>query len=220
MLDLKQETTVMRSEIDVLKSKSDNMEGAVARMTDLEATMNNMEKRMDEKLDFLMKTVAYQQGMLEATDARFRATHIIITGVAENEDTLGVTDKDRILKIIKKTKAFTSENLGDFHVKRIGDSQQQRSWPRALHVTLDSHDKQRKILECAKNLKGDPAYARIYIKKDKHPTVRFEQNRLRKKEKEEKEKPENRGRTITYDHKRRVLLKDNRVIDRFCPSFR
>ena len=74
-------------------------------------------------------------------------------------------------------------------------------------------------MEHAKNLKGVSDCERIYIK-DTHPTVRFEQNRLRKIEKEEKEKPQNRGLKITYDHNNRVLLKEGRIIDRFCPSFR
>ena len=44
-------------------------------------------------------------------------------------------------------------------------------------------------------------------------------NRLKKKEKEEKDNPDNAGSTIRYDYKKRELLKDNKFIDRFCPSF-
>ena len=57
-------------------------------------------------------------------------------------------------------------------------------------------------------------------RKNKHPTVRHEQNRLRKRKKEEKGKSENTNYTIRYDYKRRVLLRNNQVIDRFYPSFR
>ena len=60
---------------------------------------------------------------------------------------------------------------------------------------MDCHDKQRKILENAKNLKEVPEYGRIYIRKDTHPTVRVEQNRLRKIEKE-KAKPQNTGKKL------------------------
>ena len=159
--------------------------------------------------------------MLETTDAKFKGSQVIIYGVKEDDDTLGESDELRIQKIIEETKAFQNETVGTIQSRRIGTSPSQPGDPpRALHVTLENPVQQRKLLDNAKNLGSVDGFKKIYIKKDRHPTVRFEQNRLRKKEKEEKAKPENQGRIIRYDHKKRVLLKDDVVIDRFCPSFR
>ena len=209
----------MRNEIEDLRMRLAIAEGAGTQVAVLEKKVDLMQKEMDEKMSYLSKAATYHQGMLESTDARFRATHLIIHGVPENEDTLGENDKDRVINIIGKTKALNGP-VGDIKIKRLGVLSDTQSWPRALHVTLINHEQQVKILENAKNLKNESGCAKVYIKKDTHPTVRHEQNRLRKREKEERGKPENTNCTIRYDYKRRVLLRNNQVIDRFCPSFR
>ena len=210
----------MKTEIEDLKSKLAIAEGAVAQAAGLETKVDNMQQEMEERLQYLAKAVTYQQGMLESTDAKFRATHVIIYGVPEDEITLGDNDRDRVLKVIEETKALINESVGDIKVKRLGELSASQNYPRALHVTLKNHEQQLKILEKAKNLKDVPGCAKVYIKKDLHPTVRHEQSRLRKREKEEKAKSENTGCTIRYDYKQRVLLRNNQIIDRFCPSFR
>ena len=215
---VKEGETQMRNEIEDLKIRLAIAEGAGTQVTVLEKKVDLMQKEMDEKMSYLTKAATYHQGMLESTDARFRATHLIIYGVPENEDTLGDNDKDRVIKIIEKTKALNGP-VGDIKIKRLGVLSETQSWPRALHVTLTNHEQQVKILENAKNLKDESGCAKVYIRKDTHPTVRREQNRLRKREKEEKGKSENTNCTIRYDYKRRVLLRNNQVIDRFCPSF-
>ena len=217
---VKQDAADMRTEINELKARIDNEEGARSHVTDIEARLDRMQEEMNNQMEYLTQTAVYHQGMLESVDARFRGTHVIISGVKENDTTLGATDKEKVLNIIQKTGCLTQANIGDYSVKRLGEIKDGHTWPRALHVTLDSHDKQRKILEHASKLKGVSNCERIYIRKDTHPTVRFEQNRLRKKVKEEKENPQNHGLDINYDHKKRVLLKEGRIIDRFCPSFR
>ena len=62
-------------------------------------------------------------------------------------------------------------------------------------------------------------FNKIYIKKDVHPAVRKENNRLRSREKEEKDKPENVGINFDYDWKNRALLRDGVEIDRYSPQF-
>merc|ERR1712055_566068 len=109
---------------------------------------------MEERLQYLAKTVTYQQGMLGSTDAKFRATHVIIYGVPENESTLGDNDSDRVLKVIEETKALINESVGDIKVKRLGEVPASQNWPRALHVTLKNHEQQLKILDNAKKPEG------------------------------------------------------------------
>ena len=59
----------------------------------------------------------------------------------------------------------------------------------------------------------------VYVMKDVHPAVRKEMARLRQREKDEKEKPENVGVTIVFDWKKRVLLREGSIIDKFSPHF-
>ena len=43
----------------------------------------------------------------------------------------------------------------------------------------------------AKNLNDDSDYARIFIRRDTHPTLHYEANRIRIREREEKADPNN-----------------------------
>ena len=61
--------------------------------------------------------------------------------------------------------------------------------------------------------------SKVYIKKDIHPAIRKENDRLRKREKEEKEKAENVGSDVSYDWKRRVLTRDGVINDRLMLKF-
>ena len=70
-----------------------------------------------------------------------------------------------------------------------------------------------------KTLRDKTGYSNIYIKKDVHPTIRVEQNRLRIKLREQKDLAENRGIEIKYDFKTRLMTRNGVVIDRFNPHF-
>ena len=74
------------------------------------------------------------------------------------------------------------------------------------------------ILEKTRVLKeaGD-VYKNIYVKKDVHPAVRKEWNRLKDAERTEKEKPENQGVEIKLCAKERKLYRGNVVIDSWTP---
>ena len=120
--------------------------------------------------------------------------------------------------MIEPTNAITIEELGEVTVKRLGE-EQRNGRARPLHITLESHDKQWKILKKAKDLRDIPTFKDIYIKKDMHPAIRKELVRLRKREREEKDNPDNRGITIEYDWKARTLKRNNIIIDRFNPHF-
>ena len=62
-------------------------------------------------------------------------------------------------------------------------------------------------------------YKKIFLKKDTHPIVRKEINRLKKREFDEKRSPANEQVTIEYDWQNRVLRRDGVIIDRFMPRF-
>ena len=100
--EVKDDAVNMKADIDELKQKMSDTENAVDQIK----ALKDLQQEMDKKLDFLSKTVTYHQGMLESTDAKFRATHVIIYGVPE-DDTLGETDKDRVENVIEKNKCIT-----------------------------------------------------------------------------------------------------------------
>lgn len=56
------------------------------------------------------------------------------------------------------------------------------------------------------------------MKKDVHPLVRKEFNRLRDVEKREKEKPENQEYDVHYNAIRREVIVNGREVDRFRPA--
>ena len=77
-----------------------------------------------------------------------------------------------------------------------------------------------RILANAKNLKtAGEKFSRIYVKKDVHPGVRKEWQRLREAEAKEKERPENAGCDIRLDTRQRKLYHDGEVIDTWNPQF-
>ena len=139
-------------------------------------------------------------------------------GLSETDDSKGDDDLARAKNVIEKTSAMTIDNIGDIEVKRLGDNNGSGR-ARPLLVTLDDRQKQQKIIQNAKKLNDVTGYSNIYIKKDVHPTIRFEQNRLRRKLKELRDDPSNRGVEIKYDYKTRLMTRDGVVIDRFNPHF-
>ena len=76
------------------------------------------------------------------------------------------------------------------------------------------------IVASAKQLKEmSSPLDKVYVKKDMHPGVRREFNRLRQAEKAERDNPDNAGRNIEYDPIARTLSVDGVIVDRFRSSF-
>ena len=87
-------------------------------------------------------------------------------------------------------------------------------------LTIPQKDMRSRILANAKNLKtAGEKFSRIYVKKDVHPGVRKEWQRLREAEAKEKERPENAGCDIRLDTRQRKLYRDGEVIDTWNPQF-
>ncbi len=82
-------------------------------------------------------------------------------------------------------------------------------------ITLKNPGEKKGILEKAKNLKE---FQKVYIRKDVHPLVNHEFQRLKHVEKEEKENPENMGGNDHYDATSLIVYVDNKVIDMFKPT--
>ena len=219
-------------QLDNIQSTINNIEAKVETHTDMLAKheteindLKNIEQRVvdletvsNDNFEDLYKSLEFMQRYCEGVDARMRGRNLIILGVGENDDNLGTDDIERVTKVLETTNAIPGEELGEIIVKRLGE-EQRPGRARPLHITLESHEKQWKILKKAKDLKNTTGFSDIYIKKDVHPAVRKELARLRKREREEKDNPSNHGVTIVYDWKTRTLKRDGVTIDRFNPSF-
>lgn len=220
--------------IDDIKAGTKNLTENIKSLTDrinvLETAKNQMadsdwhtqSKELDQRLSVSIKEIdkaqIYQQRFIEQMDARSRRNNLVIIGIVEETvaSPLGLKDEDRVLQVIQKTGVSVSmENLT---LKRLGSSGD-RSTPRPLLITLDNHETCKEIVMNAKNLRDVSDCASIFIRRDTHPTLRYEANRIRIREREEKADPRNSNAEIRYDRKERVLLKNGRIIDRFRPSF-
>lgn len=175
-------------------------------------------EQLSGKLDQAYKIIHQQQMFLESLDARDRQRKMVVTGVSEDNSDLGSSDREKIKAILDKT-GYTGELMIDgWDMRRLGQLNANRSRP--ILLVVDNQQTRNAILEKTKNLKGaGPPFSNVYIKKDVHPAVRRELNRLRRREREEREKPENQGTNIRYDSAARVLLRDGIVVDRYAPTF-
>ena len=215
----------MKPAIDDIKSETGNMSN---RIQELEAAKNDISdtsllnklKQLDQKfqdsIQELGQAQVYNQKLLEEMDAVSRRNNLIITGLPEgNVNTeLGSNDIERVECLLQKTGATIHRN--NFRIRRLGRNTTQT---RPILVTLDCHETCREIRINSNKLKEVSGCASIFIRRDIHPTLRYEANRLRIKEREEKAKPENIDASIIYDRKERVLLKDGEIIDKFRPAF-
>ena len=91
-----------------------------------------------------------------------------------------------------------------------------RPYRRPLKVVLANADDRKGVLDNAHRLKdSDTAFRYVYVKKDVHPLVRKELDRLREVTKREKERPENQGKNVRYDFSERKVYVDDVVVDSF-----
>ena len=156
---------------------------------------------------------------------------MIITGLSEDEpldgdqDENGVvikisSDRDKVQQIFTK---IGQGSTGVSNVEKLGQKQTARDGRipiRAVKVSLEEAGSQKLLVTNSKKLKDySEPYNKIFVKKDIHPGVRREFNRLRQSEKTEKDKPENLNRTVEYDHVTRTVTVDGVVVDRFRSSF-
>ena len=209
--EIKEEIAAIKIDHDNHKKRTDSLEGKVARLEHENTT--------------LKETLGSHQCFLESVDFDQRRHNLIITGITESSDELqnetGVVlsnDQDKldyILGVIGQTDIELNK------IQRLGEhSTTPRPWPRPLKVVLKNEADRKKILQTAKHLKtANEQLAKVYIKRDTHPGIRKEMNRLCDIEKKEKGKAENQGRNIRYDYKQRCVMVDNVVIDTYRPSF-
>ena len=210
LIDIRTEMRLMREDINTYKRVTDK------KISDLE-----------EKNDYLTGAMMQHQRFLESLDARQRHGNLILTGLSEHSPLVDGhisvdDDSGKMDLILEKIGApdVIIESVQRLGKPPTGTSGVGEPRSRALKVKLSRAMDQKQVLDKAKKLKeaGD-TFAKIFIKRDMHPQVRREMNRIRQAEKAEKDKAENTGRTVFYDPDLRTLSVDNVIIDRFKPVF-
>ena len=165
-----------------------------------------------------LRAIGYQhQRFLEQIDSRMRESNVVIMGVPDGNLKLKdkSTDKDKYLLIFQQINAG---NINVIEVKRLGEEKADRTRP--ILIRLENRAARDSLIEKAKELKEkEEPFKSIYIKKDIHPMVRKEWKRLNDAETALKNDPNNQGCTIALDPKKRVITKDQVVVDRWQPNF-
>ncbi|KAF0298410.1 hypothetical protein FJT64_004276 [Amphibalanus amphitrite] len=185
--------------------------------------LNKQIQELKKDRDKMAETLSHHQRMLESMDSERRAANVIMTGVPEEQLEAATTDIDKV-KLVLST--IGQQNVEVKSVVRLGAQPQQqdrrpptggaRPYRRPIKVILKNLDDRKDVLDSARRLKtSGAAFRSIYVKKDIHPLVRKEFDRLRGVAKREKDRPENQGKNVRYDHRDRKVYVDDIVIDSF-----
>ena len=220
---LSEDAQKVQDRVGTLETKLDQMHELPAKVEQLDTRIEDIieekvKEKVKEELKDMYEILVSQQKFLEQVDAEKRGRNLVFYGIQEGSTDLGSDDIEKVKKVIEKTKLNNAGDMDNLQVRRLG-AERDDSKPRPLFVSVETHKLRKDILLHAKNLKDEAGCSRIYIKKDIHPCVRKERDRLLKREKEEKQNPANEGINIKYDWDGRVLRRDGVIIDRYRPSF-
>ena len=165
-------------------------------------------QKLKEENSFLIETVGQHQRFLEALDGEKRSQNLIITGVREdiplvesNEpEQSATTDTEKVSLVLKQIGHKDDVTIKE--VFRLGKKKNGTGTrPRPLKIITNHPQERKRVIDDARKLKeAGENFKKIYIKKDTHPVVRKELNRIRQAERDEKRKPENEGREVKYDN--------------------
>ena len=216
-------TTISKNGSDRQNSGiEDKLNEILSELKDLKVERESQRKDIEhlkEENGQISDILMQHQRYLESLEAEKRAENLIITGIPESDlrfnNELYTTDVDKckliFSKIGKADTQFTS-------AERLG--RQDASKNRFVKLKLASPAERKNILENAKKLKEcGETFKRIFIKKDTHPLIRKEFQRIKDVTNFEKQKPENQGKNVRYDHHTRKVMVDDIIVDSFKPSF-
>lgn len=219
--------TSVLAEVKELRKEKRDLGQEVAKLKQENAALLNDVKALKSDKIFITEAVHQHQRFLEAIDGEKRAQNLIITGIPEEtplsdgteEAEDATTDDEKVSMVLKQI--GHEEDVQVIEVSRLGKRRQgPESRPRPLKVVTENPAQRKRVITDAKKLKeAADCFKSIYIKKDVHPIVRRELNRIRQVERDEKRKAENQGRDVRYDYETRCLLVDGIVVDRFKPAF-
>ncbi len=211
-------------ESPMLKAMDAKLSNVMAEVAELKAAVTSPDsfitrkfKEMEGKISKQAEIISQQQRFLEVLDRREREDNVVVLGLPDESEALegAVTDVDKMNRVWDK---MGVPRVACQH-RRLG-TQGNNNRKRPLLLTIRDKELRSRVLSNAKNLKtAGESYSRIYVKKDVHPGVRKEWERLREAERREKERPENVGCEVKLDTRERKLYRDGEVIDGWNPQF-
>ena len=212
-------------QIPGMKELHDKFAAVMSEMAELKKLITSPESafvkkfaELHDKIDKQVEIISKQQRYLEMLDRRERERNIVVLGLPDEGEALdgAVTDDAKLERVWEKVGVARVE----CEHRRLGVAADGGRRNRPLLLTVRHRDVRLTVLSNAKKLKtAGETYSRIYVKKDVHPGVRKEWQRLREVEAREKERPENVGCDIRLDTRQRKILRDGEVIDTFNPQF-
>ena len=210
--------------IDQLKEVKDEL--SLLRVEN-EKVKQRMEKIEGENIE-LRKTLIQQQCFMESVDAERRAANLIITGLPETDIEIGGIGEDggnqqvyrselEKVQLIMKVVNSDAEILS---FRRLGKPRVPPTLGRPLLLQLKRAEQRRNILVNSKNLKAaDGILKRVFVKKDTHPSIQKEINRLEYVKRTETRKDCNQGKHVIFDRASRTVQVDGQVVDKFNAHF-
>jgi hypothetical protein len=209
--DLEKDNATLKEEVKAAKAENEVSNGITV---DIETKLAPFSEAV-KKIAPLEQTIQNHQRYLDQVDAKKRETNVIITGVNETPG----CDDDRTVKSILQ--AVGCETVQPVKILRIGKKNDDLERKRPILLVTESNEERTEILKSKNKLKdGDAGFKSVYMKADEPLCVQKEWKRLKAAMKREKDAPSNVGCTIKIDYKKRELLRDAQVIDRFRSPFR
>lgn len=199
--NLTEQLNPIQNEQKIMKEKISNLQNLTEKLTDV---------------------VNKQQGFLNSIDSERRSHNMIIKGLIEDDaiehdEEAATSDDEKLAMMLTAIGLDTSIIV---NTARLGEKETgPGARPRLIKLVLKQANDRQKVMSKASKLKDILAFKSVYIEKDRPPAERREMGRIRKVFKEEKAKPENQGRNVVLDHKNRSVLVDDKVVDKYNPSF-
>jgi len=240
--------TNMRNEVAILKAElkveiasniKDEFKNITEQMAEQKEQVDNIRKEItelkngnqDTETDFryIFHSLQQHEKFLESLDYEKRKCNIIALGIPEenpliSENVTAINDAEKVAMVLSKLKKSEVEiasitRLGDKITQRNGQSPRSRP----IKIALKFAEDRKTVLDVSKSLKDyettNKPLSKIFLKKDTHPAIRREMNRIRDVVRIERSKPENYGHNVWYDWNSRDIKVDDRVIDTYKPNF-
>ena len=155
--------------------------------------------------------VVGQQRFIEQLDNKDRECNIIITGLKED----AIDDKRKCETVMQK---IGKEGVEISNLIRLGEARADGTGRPILAKVKDRATREG-VIRASRALKREQGsdYEKVFVKKDLHPAVRKEWKRLHDCKDAEQAKPENAGKNVFLDFKKREVRCDNIVIDKWSP---
>jgi hypothetical protein len=171
---------------------------------------------LEEKIKVLEASTLLHQKALDSWDWEKRKKNLIVRGLPEGEMSIDgkdvKDDKSKVIEVLKKV-GGNLEMVDDFF--RLGKREEGRS--RLLIVKFVRSREKFAIKENSKKLKeAGPMWAKVFIFNDEPLPYREEMKRLNIVFKAEKTNPDNAGKTVIFDRKKKEVSVDGVCVDRFA----